>query len=313
MSEKILTVGGNRATRPLTDFRLGENEGTLYYANSAVTASGNGKSLAYAFKTIAEAVAVAIAGDTIFIKGSFNEAVDVAVAGLRIIGIGATTNRALWTAPDTMSPCLTITAVADCWIENIRFRPPVENAAISLIGAASQTTIINCRFQGKTNSYYGILTDGSQANVHILNNEFFYINTATYGTAIKGQTYATSDPTGWVVEGNKFHSNLNHIVCAMRQSIIRENVFSAVGIAPAGTAQLTVVGIDLSGGGSGVGANIVTRNDIGGLYHLACYKPAIATVGAAGSDEWSGNYCADRTHATEVDATTGISILAPVT
>jgi hypothetical protein len=165
--------------------------------------------------------------------------------------------------------------------------------------------------QGKTGSLYGILTDGAQANVHVEDNEFMYINTAS-AYAIKGAGYVSGDPTGWVIERNKFHSNTNHLVMASRQGFIRENVFAAVGIGPTGAAALTVLGIDLSGGSSGVGANIVTRNDLGGLYHTACYNPAIATVGAPGSDEWSGNFCADRSHATQVDATTGISKLAPV-
>jgi len=303
-AERVVTVGGNQATRPISDFVLYQLEGTNYYVNSGVTASGNGKSLDYAFKTITEAAAVAVAGDSIYIKGSFNEAVTVAVAGVRIVGIGTTTNRALWTAPDTTAPCLTISAAADVWVENIRFRPPVANAAISLVGASHQFTVKNCRFQGKTGSYYGIKTDGSQANVHILDSEFWYINTATYGTAIYGATYATAEPTGWIVQGNKFHSNLNHIVCRMRQSVITDNVFGAGGLAADGStsATLTVLGIDIHGATGGI--NIVTANFLGGLYHQAHYYGGT-------SDSWSGNFCTDRTHSTQVDATTGISILAP--
>jgi hypothetical protein len=303
-AERVVTVGGNQATRPISDFYLGQHEGTFYYVNSGVTASGNGKSLTYAYKTITEAVAVAVAGDTIYIKGSFNEAVGVTVAGLRLIGIGTTTNRALWTAPNTTAPCLTITAAADVWVENIRFRPPVANAAISLVGASHQATIKNCRFQGKTGSYYGILTDGSQANVHILDSEFWYINTATYGTAIKGATYATAEPAGWIVEGNKFHSNLNHIVCRMRQSIIRENVFAEAGLAADGStsASLTVLGIDIHGATGG--CNVVTRNDLGAVYNQTYYY-------AGTNDQWAGNFCQDRTETTEVDATTGISKTVP--
>jgi hypothetical protein len=305
-AERVLTVGGNAASRPLSDFFLYQVEGTNYYVNSAVTASGSCKSLATACKTITAAQALAVAGDTIFIKGSFNEAVTLtSKAGVRFIGIGTTTNRALWTAPDTTAPALTIAASADVWVENIRFRPPVANAAISLTGASHQATIKNCRFQGKTGSKYGILTDGSQANVHILGNEFFYINTATGAYAIYGETYATAEPAGWILEGNKFHSNLNHLVCRLRQSIVRENVFAAGGLAADGStsATLTVLGIDISGATGGI--NTVTRNDLGGLYHTAHYKPGT-------SDEWSGNFCADRTHATQVDATTGISKTVPV-
>jgi len=282
----------------------------LWFVDTAVTASGDGLSWAGAFKTMTEAVAVLGAGDTILLRGSITaESITItSLAGVSIIGAGTNPNQALWTtAADEV--CLTLAGSADCLIENIRFRPPAGTstntpAAISLTGASSNVVIRNCRFQGKTGSYYGILTDGSQSNVHILDNEFLYINTATYGTAIQGTGYATAEPASWVIEGNKFHSNLNHIVCRMRQSIIRNNVFAAAGLAAdnSTSATLTVLGLDIHGATGG--CNIVTRNDLAGLYHQAHYYGGT-------NDQWSGNYCADRSHATQVDATTGISKVVP--
>ena len=308
-NELVVASGGAITVEPGGSINIITPRGAIYFVDNSVTASGVGTSWTTAFKTITEAVAVAVAGDTILIRNDgttanqYNEAVTVAVKGLSIIGAGTTTNQALWTAPDTTAPCLTIAAATDCVVENIRFRPPVANAAISLTGASNQAVIRGCRFQGKTGSLYGILTDGSQANVHILDNEFWYINTATGAYAIYGQTY-TSEPAGWIVEGNKFHSNLNHIVCRMRQSIVRNNTLAAAGLAADGStsATLTVLGLDIHGATGG--CNIVTRNDLAGLYHQAHYYGGT-------NDQWSGNYCADRSHATQVDATTGISIIAP--
>lgn len=283
--------------------------GDVRYVDTSVSASGNGKSWNTAYKTLAEAQAVLAAGDTLLVKAAaLNEALTVSVAGVTIWGVGPTTNRALWTAPAD-SFCIKLNAVSDCLIGNIRFRPAAYSAgvpsAIWLSGSGNNHIIVGNRIQGKAGSWYGILTDGQQSNVHILDNEFWYMNTATYGTAIKGITY-TADvvPSGWIIDSNRFHSNLNHIVCRMRQSMITNNFLPAGGLAAAGTssATLTVLGIDLSGTNSQY--NVVTRNHLGSLYHQACY------YGGTG-DEWAGNFCVDRTHATQVDATTGISILAP--
>jgi hypothetical protein len=310
-NELVVASGGRITVESGGQISVLTPRGTIYFVDTAVAASGDGLSWAGAFKTMAEAIAVIVAGDTILFTGSIlNEAVTItSKAGVSIIGVGTTTNQALWTSTVNDSVCLTLAGSADCLIENIRFRPPPGTstnapAAISLTGASHNVIIRGCRFQGKANSYYGILTDGAQSNVHILDNEFWYINTATYGTAIKGTGYASAEPAGWIIEGNKFHSNLNHLVCRLRQSIVRNNVFAAQGLAADGStsATLTVLGIDIHGATGG--CNIVTRNDLAGLYHQAHYY-------AGTNDEWSGNYCADRTHATQVDATTGISKVAP--
>lgn len=278
----------------------------------------NGLTWSTPFLTITKAVATCSAGDTILLRGSgsstssttngaasFVEAVSCSKSGVSFIGIGPTSNEAIWSAAAD-GVCLTLTGT-DCLVQNIRFRPPAWGsgtpAAISLSGAY-QTVIDHCRFQGKTGSWYGILTDGNNANVKIINNEFAYINTATYGTAIKGAGYTVGENSGWIVSGNNFQSNLNHIVCRMRQSFITGNYFAAGGLAAnnADSATLTVLGIDIHGATGG--CNIVTQNYLGSLYHQACYYGGT-------NDDWCGNWVSDRTHTSEVDATTGISKAAP--
>ena len=302
-------IGGGLIIDPAGQFAPFSLRKNTYYVDSTVTASGAGKSWATAFKTIAEAVAVAVSGDTIFIysgfgnTNQFNEAVTVtSLAGIRFIGGGTSPDQAVWTAPDTTAPCVTFAASPNFSIENIKLRPPLGNAAISLIGASNWGRIRGNRLQGKAGSYYGILSDGSQNDVNISDNDFLYINTLTYGTAIKSTGVA--DLSGLNIQGNKFHSNLNHIVAPMKQSVIDGNIFAAGGLAADGSysGTLTVLGIDIHGAASGY--NEVTRNILGGLYHQAHYYGGVG-------DEWVGNFCKDRTHATQVDATTGFSILAP--
>jgi hypothetical protein len=282
--------------------------GDVFYVDTAVSSSGNGRSWDKAFKTLAEAQAVLTAGSLLLVKAAaLNETITLGVAGVTVWGVGPTTNRCLWTAPND-SCCIKVNAVADCLIGNIRFRPAAYTSGtpkgIWLAGAANNTIIQECRFQGKAGSRFAIYTDGAQSNVHIVGNEFWYMNTLTYGHAIYGTGYADGEPSGWIIERNKFHSNLNHIVCRMRQSMILHNVLPAGGLEAAGSmnATMTVLGIDIHGAVGGI--NQVQQNKLGGLYHQAHYYGGT-------DDDWSGNYCTDRSHATQVDATTGFSILPP--
>lgn len=303
MSERVLTVGGGAASRPLTDFVLGECYGKKWYADSTVSASGSGKSWRHAFKTITEAVAAMAAGDVLFMHGSFTEAVSCALAGAWFIGAGPTPYAARWTGAAD-AKCLTITA-AGVHVEGIRFTPPAYSSGIPAaiyLNGGTYANITKCRFQGTTGSWYGIYTTGDCDNTKIVDNEFLYMNTATYGTAIKSS--GTADISGMQILNNRFQSNLNHIVAPMKLSTIKGNELPAGGLAAAGTysATLTVLGIDIHGAASGY--NVVTQNHLGSLYHQACYY-------AGTGDSWNGNYCKDRTHSTQVDATTGLSILAP--
>ena len=259
--------------------------GDYWFVNSVTGVDGNVGSSGQPMKTIARAVAVAAAGDTILIKGSFNEAVALTKAGVTIMGAGSTSAEALWTAPDTTAPCLTITAAADVVLRNIRLRPPVSNAAIQLVGASHQFQMIGCRIQGKANSATGILTDGGQANVALIDNEFFYINTAaTSGHAILGRTYTVGEPTGWMVEGNIFASNTYHFVCRMNRATILNNVFAGIGLTAVPSTAAPSMGIDISGGTvAGAGCNIVSKNVFGGAYTTALYVSGT-------NDDWTGNW-----------------------
>jgi len=76
-----------------TQLRLAQSArfGEKWFVDLNVTASGDGKSQANAFKTLTEAVAAASAYDTIYVgSGYYTEAavIDIDVTGLRIIGTG---------------------------------------------------------------------------------------------------------------------------------------------------------------------------------------------------------------------------------
>ena len=261
--------------------------GSAWFVSSASGSNSNsGRSWSAAFLTIAKAVASAAAGDTIYLLGSFNEAVGVTLSGLSFVGPGTTSNESLWTAPDTVAPCLTITGATDVVVNGIRFRPPVANAAISLVGASNQFRLVNSRIQGKLNSGSGLITDGGQSNVELLNNTFIYINTAaTSGHAVLGSGYAGNiEPSAWVVRGNNFNSNTYHFVCRLNHSTVTNNTFLGMGLSAAGTSAAPSKCLDISGSlDPSPGCNIVTGNFFGGAYTTALYA-------AGTNDEWTGNW-----------------------
>lgn len=237
-----------------------------------------------ALATIAAAYALAAAGDTIFLKGSFTEAVVCAKQGVRFIGCGST-GYARWTAA-TDAICLSITA-QDVEVANIRFAPPARSAgtpcAIQL-GGASYANIHHCKFRGKTGSWYAIYSPVCDSdNVRIADNDFMYMNTSTYGTAILGVEAGGLSYSGWEILRNNFQSCLKAIDINGRCCLLKGNVIAEYGINPAGAvAQLLTLGIDLSGTSSG--CNCVVENQLGGTYNATLYK-----VGASG-DQWAGNW-----------------------
>lgn len=255
------------------------------------TTTADGKTRATALSTIAAAVALASAGDTIYLSGSFNEAVTCSLAGLRFVGIGTGPKQAIWTAPTVAgSWCLKISAEF-VEVRNIYFKPVIYTtsgvpSAIYLTGA-NWAQIKDCRFQGQTGSYKAIYAPAADCdNVHIKNCEFFYLNTATHGAAIWGVNAGGVQFSGWVIEGCKFHSCLTAIKASMRCGTIKNCEFVEYGVNPAGAvAQLMSLGIDLSGtDGTNSGCNVVTGCNLGGTYNATLYK-----VGATG-DQWAGNF-----------------------
>lgn len=156
---------------------------------------------------------------------------------------------------------------------NILFVPAVDAAALEFMRDAaagdderdsSHAEIAGCRFAGGQD---GILISGPEIvhNLHIHNNIF---NDAT-GTAIKAAAYYARRA---IIEDNIFEKNVNHIVAALGESIIRRNHFN----------QHTTQSIDLNGGN---GLNVITGNFLSGTYSVAGgYRKSNA------NDDWGGNW-----------------------
>jgi hypothetical protein len=262
--------------------------GNVWYVDSVngSDTDNDGTTLDQAYATIATAVAAAAANDTIYIRGSFSEAVTVSVEGLKIIGLGTAPKQAQWTAAAD-AVCLTI-AAAYVHVENIYFRPPAYAAsratsAITL-SSAHHARIIGNRFQGKAGSQAAIYSPVCNSdNVYIVGNEFFYLNTATYGAGILGVEAGGLSYSGWMIADNVFQSCVTAININGRCCNVLRNIIAEAGIAATGAGgTVLALGIDLSGTSSY--GNQVHGNYLGGTYNATLYK-----IGAAG-DDWGGNF-----------------------
>lgn len=292
----------NQVYRLRNDVRsLSGKIGYDWYVDSTVTVSGNGKTRSTAFKTIAEAVAAASAGDRIHMRGTFTEAITFSKQ-LAFIGAGLTVNDCVWMESAAGQTLATVTGKG-CLFENIRFRIPTTGGIGIQMTDSDYTIIKNCHFQGRAGSYYGIKNSGG-SQCQIIDCVFQYLNTATYGTAILGFS-TTTIPTGWIIKGNIFHSNLKHINMTMRQSQIIENIFPAVGLAADNTSVLTAtVKLDLTSQVAGGQLNTVTKNIMLGDYSITGgYK-------AAANDNWFGNKADDIAETTVYDDGTTTAVPA---
>lgn len=162
--ERVVTVGGNQATRPLTDFTLSTNGvGDTYYVDSVTGDDGRaGKSPATALATLDAAVGKCTAnqGDIIYVLAGHTEAlggadgVDVDVAGVTIVGLGYGEDMPEFTY-DAVDDEFVIGA-ANVTVMGLRFVAGISDVVmgISVEAAGDNFTLKDCVFpKPSTNSF----------------------------------------------------------------------------------------------------------------------------------------------------------------
>lgn len=266
---------------------------TIYVDSVNGVDERDGLSWETAVKTITRGYNIAVDGgkvnDVIFLKGSFTEEVTIAKDGVTIIGVGTRPKQAQWTGEDNGLACIiTGDYVA---IDNIYFRPPayVDDAAVAAISlsGAQHAVIRNCRFQGKTGSYNAIYSPAADSdNVTIEDNEFMYMNTATYGAAILGVETGGLSYSGWKIRRNIFNSCVTCIKLNARVCLVEGNKFFRWGLnASSALAEVTTLMIDLYGStGLNSGGNLVSGNWCENGYVSSLFKPGVT------GDQWVDNW-----------------------
>jgi hypothetical protein len=281
----------NEVSRSSLQFLNGAGVGTAYFVDgTSGLDTSNGKSWSKAFKTIAHAVEKCSAGDTIFLKGTFSEAVTCSKIGVRFIGAGNLKENS-WTAPTVAgSFCLKL-AAASCHVENIYFKPVIYVSSgipsgIYLSGA-NWAYIKNCRFQGQTGSYKAIYSPVCDSdNVHIIGCEFLYMNTATHGCGIFGVEAGGLSYSGWLIKDCIFNSCTTDIDINGRCCTLKGNIHPVGGVTAAGAINAAVTGVCIDLSGTSSGGNTVTGCSLAGAYTSTLY------IGGAAADNWAGNFAA---------------------
>jgi len=262
--------------------------GNYWFVDGTNGNDGNtGHSVKSALKTIYAANAQASANDVILVlPGSYTEsAITTAVAGLRFIALGTATKSVQWTsATDTKTLTIATNYVE---VSGFYMKPPTYTAGIPAsiaLNGANYAYIHNNRFQGQTGSWNAIYSGVCNSdNVRIENNNFEYMNTATYGAAILGVEAGGLSYSNWQIKGNLFNSCVTEVNINGKVCLVQGNHFNINGINAAGAgAAVCTLALDLSGTSSY--GNAVHGNFLGGTYSSSLYK-----VGASG-DDWAGNF-----------------------
>ncbi len=149
MPERILTTGGNQATRPITDFALANTgNGKIFYVDYTNGDNGrSGRSPATSVKTLTYAISLATAnnGDVIFLLPGHAEtlatagAIAISKAGLTIIGMGTGALRPTFTFSGTAAT-MTFTA-ANVVMENFIIKPSIDSVVSALVVSAANVTL----------------------------------------------------------------------------------------------------------------------------------------------------------------------------
>jgi len=161
-TEKVVTIGGSSPTKDLTEFVTTDQttDGNIWFVDSGMSASGDGKTWGSAFTTLDAAIGYTSAGDMIYVASGHAETlaaadgVDVDVAGLRIIGMGEGVYKPTFTFSATASEF--VIGAANVTVENMRFVAGISDIVmgISIEAAGDNFTLRNCDFpKPSTNSF----------------------------------------------------------------------------------------------------------------------------------------------------------------
>jgi len=288
--------------------------GNVWYVDPDTGSDGfAGLSWTEPFATMTVAVAAAEAGDTIKFRGTIAEAtITVAVDNLTIRGANPAVGSShgagnVWMEAAAAQTELVIVTGSNCRFSNTCFRGPsapgvtnyTKGVCIRLSGCYG-TQFVGCRFQGRAGSLAAIYSaTATSDDVDIIDCEFLYWNTLTYGAAILGASTGGLAYSGWRIIDCTFNSCViaiafNAKCCEIRCDRIMEFGTPA---APGGAiAAVLAMGIDLrSTSGGGGGGNCVVGNYLDGAYTATLYK---VNADVSGSDNWIGNYAIAGTGAT---------------
>jgi hypothetical protein len=272
--------------------------GNAWFVDNVVGLDGNsGEKPGDPVQTIARAVALCGAGDTIYINATgtdYSENVTLATNRVTLMGCASAPREVNWTVGTANTTCLVITGKG-CRVSSLGFRPngATTGYAIDLqddaAGTKAYNTVIdNCYFRSTgTTCKSHILANGQPENCRIINNHFTHAN-----YAINNDTADNKPAYGWWINGNHFSSKLT---TGLRISASRCRIMYNTFAGPGG---LDTVGYSAAVGN--LGNNQIFMNSFGGDFGISTGKFKFNAT-----DNMTGNYAFDVAATSEVNATTG--------
>lgn len=268
---------------------------TNYFVDGTLDGSGNsgkGWGKTHALDTIAGAMTKAAALGTrgrvriYAAPAAYSEAVSTPtnaqcphIALIGVTPVEPSHGAVYWASGASGSNCLTV--LARGWrISGFEFECPTGAAGIQLDhtnGNAAYTHIDNCHFTG---GKYGVDAIGAPNYVRISNNMFSLLQTA--GAIALGAT-AGANCNVWVVDGNLFVANINHIVFIAASAPYSGTWFNNIlhdTWVPGGAVTSAM---DLT---TSAGSNVIFHNFFGGTFSIA------GGYRGGSTDEWFANFSA---------------------
>ena len=274
------------------------NRGKIYYLDAVNGRDGaDGLSLAFAFKTLAVALAVMRIDDTLFIarggySGDFATNLNAVSPFINLIGMNATAVGfgPFLTSATSSEPTISVRA-RGIRISGLEFDSPALDAAIELLKNAGNTQrpdfleVDHCLFTG---GKFGIDQNGGSTYGRIHHN-IFDLMSVSGGSAISATSTAQQLPGRWKVWENEFLENVNHMDMSVT---VGSHGFNSSVIGPnnvfqhKGQARDVTVALDIRGGGG----NLVVGNFIGAAKSVSTGG---ATYEIGNDDRAAGNVFLD--------------------
>jgi len=287
--ERVVTVGGNKASRPVSDF--GINITDVYYVDYTNGDDGRaGTTPGTAVKTLDYAIGLCTAnqGDIIKLMPNHGESKavtgDIAtadVAGITIIGMGVGDQMPTFSLGHA-GATLTVSA-ADVTISNVKFLSTVADVAvgITMTADADGSVIENCVFRDSAANkefLVGISVAADANGVKLIGNDFRTTAAAGSTNAILSSGVTDLDVCNNFAFG-KFSTGVMLTSSVLIRTVITDNTFvnaeATVGIALSGTTSTGILARNFLSGTSDI-ASALTGDDA-----LWCFENYI--TGAAGA------------------------------
>ena len=218
MSERVLTVGGSKASKPITDFLMSNEyfgpKGGVYYVDGNVAATGGG-SPDHPYATLAEAItasnaAIALSANRwwarrnrIYACGdTLAESLVAYPTKCDVIGCGSDDGFPM---AGILGNHIPVNSAMGTRFFNFRFIPVSATPIISLGATAGNSEYYDCLFDssGTLTATIGILLTAASW-VKIVRNKFVPSGGAGFSTA--AIDIATGASHGTLIEGNRIYS-----------------------------------------------------------------------------------------------------------